>query len=734
MKQLITEVQKKCRQKKAPIAILLICILLAGMFPATAQAASLSIRYDGKTVKYTGSQTKITIDGKNTDLKGTPGLLMNNTNMVSYYDVFRTGLKADTSYNSSTKKLTIRFYNITVEMQVGKKTAYINGKAKTMDVAPKSIYFSSKKKTKIYVPAGFVAEALGCTYVWNNSKKTGQITSPYIIKIDGEWVIYTGTKGKVTYNNKSINVDGMPGIIKDSTTLLSAAKVFKTGLGATYKYDSQTKQIIISQNNSEIIMTVGSRDAMVNGEQKTMPTEARVIKIKSTGKSYVMVPGEFVVTNLGYAYKWNSSTGTSMITKKQESFFQHSWDGEALGVSPDMNMITSLKAETAGSSDQLVIDSRFFLDPAVTQDLANSCLYIDIPNVYNGIEELTEAVGNGNYITQVSLAPTETGVRLTVYVKPNSGYYTKVSDTTTTIVICDSGSEDTTYQMKVSIPDEVSFSDITTEDYYEENYFTINIPGDWTDYFNGNPIVFNSDIVSEVTYNLDASGNTIIKAETYELQGFRLNEGDGFIGVNIGDPSEIYDSIVVLDAGHGGSDPGTSNSKEKEKNLTLKIIYTAAEKYFNSPDSPVKAYWTRKEDKAVSLNDRAAFADKVGADFFISLHMNSATSTSAKGLEVLYASKNKNLLGSANSKTIAKEYADYLIDELSMKGRTYTTVDRPNLVVLYKNTVPAILIELGFMSNSSDYKKLADSDFQKKAAKAIYDATVNLFQEYPTGR
>lgn len=717
------------------MALFLICTVLLGLLPATASAATLSIRYNGKTVKYTGAQTKISLDGKNVKLE-TPGILIDNTNMVSYADVFKKGLGVNVSYDTSSKKIVMSHYGNTLEMKVGSKKAVVNGKEKTMDTAPKSIYFSSVKKTRTYVPAGFAAEALGFKYTWNNSALTGQITSPYIIKLDGEWITYTGIKGNVTYNNKKINVSSCPSIIKDGTALLPASKVFKSGLGADYSYDSSTKQITISQNNTEIIMTRDSKTATVNGVTKKLATAPRVIKIQSTGKTYVMVPGEFVATSLGYSYKWNSTTSTSIITKSQEVFFQHLWDGDMLAVPQEMNMLLSLKALTNNMLDQLVMESRSAIEPVITQDIANSCLYIDIADIYNDVEALTltEAISNSAYISQVSVEPWETGLRLTVTLKQDSGYYTITSGNTTTIVICDAENANTTYQMKMPLPEEVDFSAITTTDHYESNYFTIHLPGDWSDYFNTNPITFNSEAVADVTPKVDASGNTEIKVTTYELQGFRLKEGDGFVGVNIGRPSEIYENIVVLDAGHGGSDPGTKNSKATEKELTLKIIYTIAEKYFNSPSSSIKAYWTRTDDTFVSLTDRADFASKVEADLFISLHMNAATNTSAKGMEILYTNKNTNKLNGATNKTIAKFYADYLIDTLGMTGRTNTTVDRPNLVVLYKNTVPAILIELGFISNSSDYKKIADADFQEKTAKAIYDVTEKLFQDYPTGR
>ena len=166
--------------------------------------------------------------------------------------------------------------------------------------------------------------------------------------------------------------------------------------------------------------------------------------------------------------------------------------------------------------------------------------------------------------------------------------------------------------------------------------------------------------------------------------------------------------------------------------MNYNIIYKKAKEYFNSEKSDIKAYWTRTTDTYVDLNTRAAFAEKVEADIFISLHMNSATSTTGKGLEVLYASNNKNEMSEMDSKKMAKIFQDQLIADLKMTDRGIK--DRVNLVVLKKNVVPAVLIELGFMSNSSDFKKLSNSSFQEKAAESIYKATQKCFNAYPTGR
>jgi N-acetylmuramoyl-L-alanine amidase len=161
-------------------------------------------------------------------------------------------------------------------------------------------------------------------------------------------------------------------------------------------------------------------------------------------------------------------------------------------------------------------------------------------------------------------------------------------------------------------------------------------------------------------------------------------------------------------------------------------MYELTRQYFNSPDSEVKAYYSRYDDTKVNLYDRAAFADLVGADMFVSLHMNANTKSDPKGTEIYYYSANtsKNSAG-LNSKTLATLVLNSMTDKLETQKRY---ISSQNLVVTRETNVPAILIELGFMSNKSDLTLLTNSDFQNRAALAIYESICEVFDAYPTGR
>ena len=198
----------------------------------------------------------------------------------------------------------------------------------------------------------------------------------------------------------------------------------------------------------------------------------------------------------------------------------------------------------------------------------------------------------------------------------------------------------------------------------------------------------------------------------------------------MGRPNEIYSKIVVLDAGHGGIDPGASKSGVNEKDLNFTIMNTYVKNKFKNSD--IKIYFTRDTDVLIDLYDRAAFASEIGADLFLSLHMNANNSGSVSGTEIFYSTSNNALTTSGlNSYMLANALAGNISSAMGTKNRGVSSAE---FVVVKYNTVPAVLIELGFMTNSGDFAKLTNQIYQEKAAEAIFETVVQIFQLFPTGR
>ncbi len=178
----------------------------------------------------------------------------------------------------------------------------------------------------------------------------------------------------------------------------------------------------------------------------------------------------------------------------------------------------------------------------------------------------------------------------------------------------------------------------------------------------------------------------------------------------------------VIDAGHGGYDPGAIGiTGVEEKDLNLKI---ALHVKVLLEQSGAKVYMTRYEDtdlagnakshkKSEDMKKRMQLINECGAQFLISIHQNSYTDSQYWGPQVFYKSKDPK----------AEELALVIQDHLN----TYTAPECTRVIkegesyyILKNAQIPAVLVECGFITNSKDEELLSDPDYQKKMAFGIY--------------
>lgn len=183
--------------------------------------------------------------------------------------------------------------------------------------------------------------------------------------------------------------------------------------------------------------------------------------------------------------------------------------------------------------------------------------------------------------------------------------------------------------------------------------------------------------------------------------------------------SRYKDKLIVIDPGHGGYDSGATgrilNVKEKDVNLevSLKLKKLLENEGF-------KVYMTRDDDNYIGLYDRPAIANELGADAFVSVHANSAGNSSAQGVEVLYYPND----GRGN-KTFANIMQNALVQGLNARDRGI--IQRPKLVVIRETKMPAVLLELGFLSNQREEQLLSQEDYRQKCAEAALKGIIKYF-------
>jgi N-acetylmuramoyl-L-alanine amidase CwlD len=165
-------------------------------------------------------------------------------------------------------------------------------------------------------------------------------------------------------------------------------------------------------------------------------------------------------------------------------------------------------------------------------------------------------------------------------------------------------------------------------------------------------------------------------------------------------------TAIVIDAGHGGSDPGAQRGDIQEKELTLAIAEKVRKKL---AACGARVMMTRSDDTFVSLEDRVAITNNLKPDLFLSVHINSLEANSSiYGVETYYQTE--------QSKTLAQAIHEALVGKLSVPDRN---VRKARFYVINHTPVPAVLAEVGFISNKEERNKLISSDYQEQVADGL---------------
>ncbi len=174
---------------------------------------------------------------------------------------------------------------------------------------------------------------------------------------------------------------------------------------------------------------------------------------------------------------------------------------------------------------------------------------------------------------------------------------------------------------------------------------------------------------------------------------------------------------IFIDPGHGGTDPGAVSTKGlRESEVNLQVAQRVGS-ILTGGGITVK--YSRETDVYVSLDQRARMANEWGADFFVSIHCNASDNLSANGTETLYFRENSISENMANAVQIS------LVDTIKRRDRGIKT---QNVAVLRLTRMPAILVEMAFISNVEEAVLLGQQDFQEQCAIGITNGIFNFIR------
>ncbi|WP_435925382.1 N-acetylmuramoyl-L-alanine amidase [Paenibacillus sp. DYY-L-2] len=439
-----------------------------------------------------------------------------------------------------------------------------------------------------------------------------------------------------------------------------------------------------------------STSIYLDGKALTLPENGEVRNVKGN----VMIPIRVVVEELGFDVEWKKQTRTVTIQQT----------GTVLKLVVDKTTATvngkeiKLAAAPILATDTTLVPLRFVgeqMGLTVSWNNEKKAAYLITPD---------SGSGNGTGGSTGNTAPGDGGGQ--------SGETPAVTENLANV----GGISFSENQLMIAVDKNVKPSIFTMTG---PDRIVVDIPNaKFADTFSNNQMLDQTkngyiDVtdypdVSKVRYALFSEQPSTIRvvldmnyAKNYEL----INNNDGLIIVNLNTDSGTVPGgggkkLVVIDAGHGGSDPGAiSVTKKKEKDFNLAVVLKVQE--LLKQESDIDFVLTRSSDTYPTLQDRVKIANDLNADLFISVHANSGSAT-ATGVETYYTR--------SESKALANVMHKYLVESSGLKDRGVRT---KSLHVTRETKMPAVLLECGYLSNKSDDAVLYTADFQNRVAEGI---------------
>lgn len=499
-----------------------------------------------------------------------------------------------------------------------------------------------------------------------------------ILEYDGSVHNYTGAVYALAVNGKTLTNLPLEPIIFNDRALVPVREVFEA-LGAQVGYRDTDKTISISYAKTKVKLQIGNTQATVNGVKKTIPDNAapRLIA-KWGGSAKTMVPVRFISESVGLNVDFDGNRGLISVS-----------DGSAATptptAAPQPSAVKLNKVEFSQDGDVVTVkvsangEISAITDAAVT---ASQVLFVDVSNATYTTSNKTEV--NLGSVIAVRMGIHGANARIAIDTQNMKKYSASLSTDRKAVVF------------KITASDTADVSQPTPP---------------------------------------PPSTPTATPAPSTKPS---VPNGE---------------KIVVIDAGHGGSDPGADGSlmnadelaafdaalqttepilatmpagsgqNFKEKDIALNV---AKKVQANLEANGVKVLMTRSGDTYPTLDERPELANSRGAVIFLSIHLNSTSAevTAANGMEIYYSEQNN----SDNYGITSKQMAELILKSTtSATGSKSRGVKSGNLLVTRKSTMPANLIEIGFMNNPRELEKLITDSYQSKIAAGITDGIMSAY-------
>lgn len=719
---------------------------------AVSEALGYNMDYNSKTktmeIKKGNFFIKLTVGNKNANVNGNKVVLdkapylVNGRAYVPETFIY-PGFCISSEFNKDLNAVKIGSLNPVNKNQTdqNEKGLYIFGKKADKEFLP----ITNNKK--VMIPIRPIGEGLGYDITWDIKTQTMSL-----IKGDNS-LVFIINKDKALVNGKEVKMD-------EKTLMLGGrAYVSLSFLESTMEYsfnhNKDVNSLLIKEKEIPVIVSKVqdisyneesgypqlyiSADNPVEYDTFTLDNPDRmVIDIKNAiadtdFETKEINSGDIIRVRIGqFSSKPKVVRVVVDLKNKKKAMVTHSFDKKNISLAY-ANIIQPVTIDREGYCDVITIKGSQEVDSQLFSLEEPDRIVIDVQQAVLGGEDQNISLNNSTIIKSVRTGQFDVGTaRIVVDLGKGAFYDVKNEDNQTKIYISD-----------------IPFSFMGYDKYYNSSYITMN-PNDEvdfrTDYDKKNNIlkvVINKDIEYEnELYEMNDNLLEYIKLSKfkekkniYTRAEFKLKdkveyevlspENTKIIKLKLAHvPVNPEDVLIVIDAGHGGKDPGAKavdGSFEKSYNIDVarRLDIKLKELGFNT-------LMTREKDLYTTLQERTDAANWNYADFFISIHFN-AYGNKAQGIETLYYPNTPTEAYNVDNKEIATIFQEEILKALKRSSRG--VIPRPDLFVLNKTKMPAVLMELGFLTNKDELSFIKKESYRENAANALAVSLVRYYKE-----
>lgn len=645
------------------LALVLMFTLLLSSVPALALGKQeLILHMDGKQITYKAPPVTLKLNGR--ELKtDVPAVIIENRTLVPIRVVSEsTGARVD--WDGEKYEVTINTREKIIKLKINSDEMFINGEKIALEVPAKII------NDRTMVPVRAVSESLGLKVGWDASTYTVLLDFPKADILDmsydrTEEAVVLKTTGRVMY--QTIFLQEPDRLVIDFPNTI---------------FRSQVNTIDINKGN--------------------------VIRARAS------------------QFEVNPDISRVVIDLDRPSGYSISYDEEAKQLKiRTVNAIKNISFDQGQERNRVIIDSTSRLEYQTIVLQKPDRIVVDLLNTYlDGTMGGTLEVGK-NGIKAVRYSQFEENiVRAVIDLESPLQYSIEAKDNGLIVYIDGSLMEAVKYTetgwktsvLSINTGRKVRYKVIHDN---KNKTMLIEIPGNRAQLEEGEVYINNGVVekIQVIPYDSSRDASYVI---VFLKDGLKYNitspEKTDNITIELsGTPALYQDMLIVIDPGHGAQDPG-ANTRDgvQEKNLNLDISFRLKALL---EEMGFKTLMTRTEDVFVDLYKRAEIANEANADLFVSVHINAHPSSSMYGVETLYYPTGKNESDNRDNYNYARIIQEEMVKELKTADRGLDP--REKLVVTRETKMPAVIAELGFLTNSNEKALLITEDYRQKCAQAL---------------